>query len=331
MNRKENAARIIKLLSETTEGVHKRTLMRKLSINSDSSFYRVLAVANRLPDVVIVCNNKVYTIQQSGIKSADDPFVPTDDELISLVSLQHILSTMTSGNLREIFEPLQKKLTRYLKRVDVKAAEWPDHIKILDIHFRKIGEGIFNEIVHASAHRRVIKFSYTDSQGKKTNPTVSPQQLVRYKDNWYLDAWCHLNKGLRIFSLDNINDIRHVNQKFYRPDIELIKRIYATSYGLFSGEPANTAIVRFTGLAARYALRETWHPQQKLIRLAGGSVQLEIPYKKPQELIKEILSWGGEAEVIGPEELREEVATAIEKAAARYAPGVMATVEDSIM
>jgi len=28
--------------------------------------------------------------------------------------------------------------------------------------------------------------------------------LTHYRDNWYLDAWCHAKKALRTFSLDNI-------------------------------------------------------------------------------------------------------------------------------
>jgi hypothetical protein len=33
---------------------------------------------------------------------------------------------------------------------------------------------------------------------------VSPQRLVHYRDNWYLDAWCHLRGGLRSFAVDAI-------------------------------------------------------------------------------------------------------------------------------
>ena len=33
---------------------------------------------------------------------------------------------------------------------------------------------------------------------------VSPQRLVHYRDNWYLDAWCHKRQALRTFGLDAI-------------------------------------------------------------------------------------------------------------------------------
>jgi predicted DNA-binding transcriptional regulator YafY len=37
-----------------------------------------------------------------------------------------------------------------------------------------------------------------------TEREVSPQRLVHYRDNWYLDAWCHLREDVRSFSIDAI-------------------------------------------------------------------------------------------------------------------------------
>ena len=38
--------------------------------------------------------------------------------------------------------------------------------------------------------------------------TVSPQRLAHYRDNWYLDAWCHDRDALRIFALDQMRELR---------------------------------------------------------------------------------------------------------------------------
>ena len=37
-----------------------------------------------------------------------------------------------------------------------------------------------------------------------TERTVSPQRLLLYRGNWYLDAWCHLQKDIRSFALDGL-------------------------------------------------------------------------------------------------------------------------------
>jgi len=46
---------------------------------------------------------------------------------------------------------------------------------------------------------------YVSRSNQKTGQrTLSPQHLTHYRDNWYLDAWCHTKKALRTFLLDNI-------------------------------------------------------------------------------------------------------------------------------
>ena len=31
--------------------------------------------------------------------------------------------------------------------------------------------------------------------------------MVHYRDNWYVDAWCHLREDLRSFSVDAVSSI----------------------------------------------------------------------------------------------------------------------------
>ena len=33
---------------------------------------------------------------------------------------------------------------------------------------------------------------------------MSPQRLLRHRDNWYLDAWCHKRQAMRTFNLEQI-------------------------------------------------------------------------------------------------------------------------------
>ena len=317
MSEKEKARLLIKILNDAPDGVYRDSLIRKLGAGSNSTFYRILSTAKNLGGARIDCSRKKYRLLECA-GSPDDPFAPSDDDLIALVCLQQVLSSMTADTLKDLFNPIRRKIEKYLAKVNRKSAQWPDHIKILDIHFRKIGEGIFGEVLRAVTHKCAIHFTYTDSKGRVTRRTVSPQQVVRYRDNWYLDGWCHTGNGLRIFSLDGVAELRHANVKFHTVPAFRLKQIYATSYGLFSGTPTAMAGIRFTGIAARYIKREFWHPEQKIIKAPDGSVLMEIPFKKPQELIKEILSWGNMAEVTGPAELREAVAGKLKAAVAVY-------------
>jgi predicted DNA-binding transcriptional regulator YafY len=308
MTPKENFVELIKLLNEYPDGVERTVLMRKLHIASESTFFRVIDKARKIGQVQIECDGKKYKIVNA--QTADDPIthvLPTDDELISLLTMQRIITSMTNPSLRNAFEPLKKRCDAILK-IKVKSPDsWADRIKILDIHYRTVEHGVFGAIVNSLARKTAIRCTYTDAAGAVKERTISPQHLVRYRDNWYCDAWCHERNALRIFSLDSITHVRHVNAIWHECDTNESAEVLSTSYGIFPGSPLHTAKIRLSAGAARYAQRESWHPKQILTLCDNGSVVLEIPYSKPHELIREILSWGDEAEVIAPQTLREEI------------------------
>jgi len=319
MNNKEKAAELIRLLGENPDGVNRRIIERKLHISSESTFFRVINAARALCNGNIEVNDHVYSLKKCSETDGEiSDVLPTDEELVALLTMQRIISGMTNGLLDEEFRPLRRKLDAILKTKVKAPHEWADSIKILDRHYRKISEGVYSQLVHALARKTAVKFTYTNSEGKMGGRTVSPQHLVRYRDNWYLDAWCHDRNALRIFSLDIISNIKHVNVKYHRCESAECNEIYATSYGIFSGAPVATAVIKLCGKAALYTKRESWHPEQKITQFDDGSVTIEIPFNKPQELIREILSWGDEAEIIEPQSLKIEVAEKIRKMTEKY-------------
>jgi predicted DNA-binding transcriptional regulator YafY len=308
MNAKETVIELIKLLNEHPYGIDRVVLMRKLHIASESTFFRVIGRARKIGQVRIECDDKKYTIVNA--ETTNDPIthvLPTDDELIALLTMHRIIDSMTNKSLGDAFGPLKKRCEAILKLKVKSPDSWAERIKILDIHYRKIEDGVFGAIVTSLARKTALRCTYTDAAGVIKDRTISSQHLVRYRDNWYCDAWCHDRNALRIFSLDSITNIRHVNIAWHECDNEECRGLLATSYGIFSGSPSNTAIIRLSGRAARYAQRESWHPEQKLTLCDDLTVILEIPYSKPHELIREILSWSDEAEVVEPLTLREEM------------------------
>ncbi|NLE02757.1 MAG: WYL domain-containing protein [Fibrobacter sp.] len=304
----EQAQKLEALLLEHPEGLNQNRIMRILSIGSERTFFRVLNATRTILNKDIEFNGKRYLLRTTNTdEETATSHQLQDDEFIALITIQHILDQMVSGNLQEVFKPVKKRLATLIKTFTKKPEKWAQKIRILDIHYRKIEEGVFYHLAQSIARERALKIDYTNSNGEKSTRIISPLHLVRYKDNWYLDAWCHTTSSLRIFSLDLIQNIRFSNCNSINPDEYTMREIYASSYGIFTGKPLNTAKLRFKNKAAGYVKREIWHPNQKLTELEDKTVTLEIPYNKATELIREILSWGKDVEVLEPKELRQEV------------------------
>jgi predicted DNA-binding transcriptional regulator YafY len=89
-------------------------------------------------------------------------------------------------------------------------------------------------------------------------------------------------------------------------------------YGIFSGDDVAWATLRFTPERARWVATERWHPNQQGQMLDDGSYQLQIPYSDDRELIMDILKYGGDCQVIGPESLRQRVAEEFKRGMQQY-------------
>jgi predicted DNA-binding transcriptional regulator YafY len=146
---------------------------------------------------------------------------------------------------------------------------------------------------------------------------VSPQRLVHYNDNWYLDAWCHLRGDLRSFSVDAIRKADVLTDRAKAVAEKDLKEYFETSYGIFRGKANKVAKLRFTPERARWVADETWHAKQEGHFDEQGRYVLRLPYADPRELIMDILRHIPEVEVVGPAELAQSVSSKVAAAAGR--------------
>jgi predicted DNA-binding transcriptional regulator YafY len=146
---------------------------------------------------------------------------------------------------------------------------------------------------------------------------VSPQRLVLYRDNWYLDAWCHLRDDLRKFALDAILGAELLDDKAKPVDLRTVERQLDGGYGVFGGRDVQWASLRFSPARARWVAHERWHPEQRGRVQADGTYVLDVPFADPRELMMDVLKYGAEVEVLGPPELAEAIAAEVARMAAR--------------
>lgn len=93
---------------------------------------------------------------------------------------------------------------------------------------------------------------------------------------------------------------------------------YENAYGIFGGKATQQAKLRFTNTAARWVANEHWHSQQNGQFELDGSYLLEIPFNDPRELIRDILKYGPDVEVIEPTSLRTAVVNRLQTALRQY-------------
>ena len=83
-------------------------------------------------------------------------------------------------------------------------------------------------------------------------------------------------------------------------------------------KPKQVAILRFTPERARWVAAESWHPEQQSNFDQDGHYILEIPYSDDRELVMDILKYGPDVTVVGPDSLRKRVKEALANALDHY-------------
>ena len=151
-----------------------------------------------------------------------------------------------------------------------------------------------------------------------TEREISPQRLIHYRENWYLDAWCHLRNELRSFAVDAIRRAEIVDTAARNIPEKTLEQVLGAGYGIFSGRKVENARLLFSAERARWVANERWHPRQKGQLLADGSYLLELPYSDHRELVMDILKFGPDVEVLGPPSLRIRVAERLNRAIECY-------------
>ena len=230
----------------------------------------------------------------------------SDEELLSLLTVEHLLESLQPGLLGPQVGPLRERIREILGRGDHSAEEVIQRIRVLPMGSRKMDAGRFRAIAAGVLSRRRLNLSHFRRQsGETTERVVSPQRLVHYRDNWYLDAWCHLRDALRVFSVDAVASVRVLDEEARPVGDKSLDRELTVGYGIFAGEDTETAVLRFESVRARWVSRETWHPEQRGRFEADGSWLLDVPYSDPRELVMDILKYGPDVEVVSPQSLRK--------------------------
>jgi len=239
-------------------------------------------------------------------------------ELAALMSSQYLLANVQPGVLQPYLEPLQQRIEQLLTHQQGGSTEVLKRVRILPLGSREVKLENFQQVAGALVQRQRLRVVYS-SRGKDelTERWLSPQRLIYYRDNWYLDAWCHLREGIRTFALDGMEVLQVQGRAKDLPDAKLDSHLTQT-YGLFSGKATHKAVIHFSSNSARWVADELWHPDQLSRHIGDGKWELVVPYNNPTELIMDILRHGPDAEVISPPELRTLVAEKLSQALRRY-------------
>jgi predicted DNA-binding transcriptional regulator YafY len=250
------------------------------------------------------------------------PIVLSEGELVALYFAEKVLrqyrGTPYEKDVASAFRKLQALLP---EEVVVK----PDRI----LSFMELDPGplpeanpeVFRDVLAGLTRRRRLVIRYASaSSGHTLDRAVDPYRVLNFRGNWYLVARDERRRAVRDFALHRIRKVTITGEPSApAADFDLRKYMADAFHLEKGGRPANVA-VRFTPRQARWIRERRWHRSAKVQERLDGGCVLRMRVAVTSELVRWVLQYGPEAEVLAPKGFRDTVARELKLAAGAYTP-----------
>jgi predicted DNA-binding transcriptional regulator YafY len=307
-------------LFTSRKAVPKNEFLKKLEISS-ATFKRDLTMLRDRLNTPIIFDRDLggYRLENPEAFEQLPGLWFSQEEALALMTIQSMISQLEPGLLGPKLKPLQTRLNKILETQGADANILAERIRVVHAGKRRMPLKSFELIAKATVDRKQIEIVHLNRQtGESMKRIISPQQLIHYRDNWYVDAWCHLRGGIRSFSIDAIESSMLLDKAAKDIDPDQLRKQMESGYGIFGGQAKEWAKLKFTPERARWVQHEEWHPNQKVTIHPDGSYTLEIPYSDERELIGDILRLGPDVKVTAPVSLIKQIKDASRKIQQQY-------------
>lgn len=214
--------------------------------------------------------------------------------LQSLNAIQDSKNNITLTKLNSIFN----------RKVD----DW------IEVDFSRYGENdsiLFEKIKNSILEKKVIKFIYFNTKGKKSKRTVEPLKLWFKEKAWYLFAYCRKKKDIRQFKIARIKNLELTCEHFER---ELKKKDLKNQNNV-NGK--GTKIVIEVDKSQAYRVYDEFF-EENIAKKENGNFEITIEIFENEWLYGYLLSFGEHLKVLKPARIREILAKKVEKMRENY-------------
>lgn len=160
--------------------------------------------------------------------------------------------------------------------------------------------------LEAIDQRRVLTIKYAGARDRAgTVRAIEPRDVVHDQGRYYLVAWCRKADDWRVFRAERVLDAA-LDAAVFAPRADVPAAL--ASGGVFhAAEEPDTVQVRFSPRIARWIAER--HPDAQAA--GDGAVTVSYQVADPQWLVRTVLRYGADAEVVGPPEYRDILALAL--------------------
>ncbi len=231
-------------------------------------------------------------------------------ELFGLVALRS-LGASIGGTIGASIDDVAEKIVGTAGRTAQArlAIASPVAFRLAGVRLDEDGERAFALLSSAERASRSVRFEYHDKEERRTSRTVDPYGFIINAGRVYCVAYDHARRDKRTFAVDSISDPVVLAQTFSRPAGFNVEAYAAASIsGVLHRDKTTVVRVRFAARVAKAAIAALVVADRRIERRDDGSVEIAYRVSDVDELVRWVLGWGAQAEIITPRPIRTRIA-----------------------
>ncbi|WP_433944757.1 helix-turn-helix transcriptional regulator [Paenibacillus sp. SN-8-1] len=239
------------------------------------------------------------------------PISFTENEAFSIFFASHALRHFSSLPFEASAESALRKFYRYLSE-DVKSQidEMRNRIDFFT-HTRSEQADCLEILLQASIRKLPVTISYGSRKGETGRRTIQPIGIYAHEGYWFCPAYCYLQEAFRLFRVDRIEAAVLADVEALSSTVD-VSEVDLTNWGhhFYSQRERVGVQVKLTAKGVELFRNKSWifpwgevhHSNDGTGTLEMGITPSEIPF-----FAEYFFSFGAEAIVLKPGELREAV------------------------
>lgn len=245
-----------------------------------------------------------------------------ESELFAIFVAQKVLAQYRGTPYEAALQSAFKKVRDALADdVELRLDEWERRLSFSAGGALDVKPEIWEKLHQALGCGWTVKMHYYSAyRGERCWREVDPYFLFNVAGEWYLVGYCHLRGELRTFLPGRIEELELTDKAFEPPDNITLTDFLRDAFRVEvrEGRMPQEVKIKFGPRAARYIRERRWHHTEAIEELPDGGLVLTLMVVGEDELIRWVLGYGAEAEVLEPAALREKVAAVAREMAAKY-------------
>lgn len=241
-------------------------------------------------------------------------------EMFGLVALRAIGASL-GGAIGTYVDDVTSKIVGSSGRGTKERIDAPSPVafRLAEIQLDQQGEKIFAQLSAAERSARTIVFAYSDKEGAASRRTADPYGFIVSSGRVYCVAYDHDRKDMRTFAVDSIADLDVQGRTFTRPSDFNVEAFAASSIsGVLHSDATTRVTVRFASRVSKAAVAARVVAGRNVARQNDGSVEITYDVADADELLRWVLGWGSQAEVLSPPDARDRLRMLLAEISSKY-------------